>query len=78
MSVWDLEQVEEDARERGGYAVWETEGQQIIEEDNQARMKGLYEQLRMANAALLQAAEDPARVREPIGPAWPAGPPRTR
>ncbi len=41
MSVWDLEQVEEDARERGGYAVWETEGQQIIEEDNKARMKGL-------------------------------------
>ena len=33
--------MEEDARERGGYAVWETEGQQIIEEDNQARMKGL-------------------------------------
>ena len=45
MSVWDLEQVEEDARERGGYAVWETEGQEIIEEDNKMRMKGLKKDL---------------------------------
>jgi hypothetical protein len=41
VSVWDLEQVEEQARETGGYAVWEPEGQQIIQEDNQDRMRAI-------------------------------------
>ncbi len=35
VSVWDLEQVEEEAHQDGNYAMWEPEAQEIIE--NQER-----------------------------------------
>uniref|UniRef100_A0A7S4B5Z4 Uncharacterized protein n=1 Tax=Chrysotila carterae TaxID=13221 RepID=A0A7S4B5Z4_CHRCT len=41
VSVWDLEQIEEQAREQNGYAVWEPEGQELIQKDVEQRMKGL-------------------------------------
>lgn len=41
VSVWDLEQVENQAHEQGGYAVWEKEGQDLMQKDMQQRMKGL-------------------------------------
>jgi len=41
VSVWELEKVEEQARETGGYAVWEPEGQAIIDKDNEERMRSI-------------------------------------
>ncbi len=40
ISVWDLEQVELQARENNAVAVWEEEGIRQVERDNAARMKG--------------------------------------
>jgi len=41
VSVWDLEAVEDEAHEKGAFAVWEPEGMKIVEEDNAARMKAI-------------------------------------
>ena len=41
VSVWDLEQIEKQAREQGAVAVWEEEGIAQVNKDNEARMKGL-------------------------------------
>ena len=40
ISVWDLEQVELQARDNNAVAVWEEEGIRQVEKDNAARMKG--------------------------------------
>lgn len=41
VSVWDLGQVEEQSREDGGYAYWEKEAQDIINQDTEQRKQGL-------------------------------------
>ena len=40
--MWDLEAVEEEAHQSGGFAVWEPEGMKIVEEDNAARVRAPY------------------------------------
>merc|ERR1719291_809660 len=44
VSVWDLEAVEEEAHQNNGYAVWEPEGQKIVQADNEARLRGIQQQ----------------------------------
>jgi len=50
VSVWDLEQVEEQARNEGGYAMWEQEAQDLFaEQDNNRRQAGVLRDMGESN-----------------------------